>query len=137
MMSNNNKISNTNEFILKAKSVHSDKYVYDLVMYINAKTKIKIVCSEHGEFEQTPNKHLSGQGCGKCVGKNKTTQDFINGAIKIHGNKYDYSLVDYKNNYTKVSIICEEHGLFEQEPTNHLFGQGCGKCFGKNKTTDY
>jgi hypothetical protein len=55
------------EFIYKAKLVHGERYNYNLVKYINAKTKIKIICPIHGEFEQVPNYHLSGSGCPLCV----------------------------------------------------------------------
>lgn len=54
--------------------------------------------------------------------------EFINKAKKIHGNRYDYSLVDYKSAKTKVKIICKKHGIFEQTPTNHLSKRGCPEC---------
>ena len=60
--------------------------------------------------------------------KPKTTENFIEKAKQIHGNKYDYSLVEYKNNKTKVKIICPIHGIFEQTPNCHLRLQGCPKC---------
>lgn len=60
--------------------------------------------------------------------KPKTTENFIEKAKQIHGNKYDYSLVEYKNNKTKVKIICPIHGVFEQTPNCHLSLQGCPKC---------
>ncbi len=54
-----------------------------------------------------------------------------------HNNRYDYSLVDYKNNRTKVKIICELHGIFDQAPDDHMRGKGCSKCSGKyNYTND-
>lgn len=125
----------TQEFIEKAKKVHGNKYDYSKVNYIDARSKIIIICPEHGEFEQTPNSHLNGRGCPKCgnivaANKNKNTkEEFINKANKVHGNKYDYSLVDYKNSKTPVIIICPEHGQFTQTPTAHLSGQGCTKCY--------
>jgi hypothetical protein len=61
-----------------------------------------------------------------------TQQNFINKANKKHNNFYDYSLVKYVNAVTKVKIICPKHGEFEQQPNNHLFGQGCIKCMGDN-----
>lgn len=118
----------TEEFIARAKQVHGDKYDYSLVEYVNAHTKIKIICPVHGVFEQTPDKHLQGQGCGKCIGKGITIDTFIEKARKIHGDKYDYSKVEYKNNSTKVTIICPEHGPFEQTPAAHWKGAGCPKC---------
>lgn len=66
--------------------------------------------------------------------KKKTTEEFINDAIKVHGNMYDYSLVEYKGSGIKVYITCKKHGEFEQEPNKHLFGGGCPKCSGYNKT---
>lgn len=62
--------------------------------------------------------------------KKLTTEIFINKAKTIHENKYDYSLVDYKNAKIKVKIICKIHGEFEQLPSGHLTGYGCYKCSG-------
>jgi DNA-directed RNA polymerase subunit M/transcription elongation factor TFIIS len=121
----------TEDFMEKAKLKHGDKYDYSLVDYKNRRTKVKIICLEHGVFEQLPNDHLSSKfGCKKCsIDKTKTTQkQFIQKAIKTHKNKYDYSLVDYKNTQTKVKIICHEHGVFEQTPGAHLSGQNCNFC---------
>ena len=120
----------TNKFIKRSKKIHGDKYNYSLVDYKNSKTKVKIICLKHGEFEQTPNKHLIGQGCPKCGGKLKLTiEEFINRTNKVHGDKYDYSLFDYKNMKTKVKIICRIHGIFEQNAINHIFlKQNCPKC---------
>jgi very-short-patch-repair endonuclease len=112
------------------KEKHGNFYDYSLVKYINNHTKIKIICPEHGIFEQIPKIHLRGSGCPKCSKNNKmTTKDFIHKAKKIHGNRYDYSLVDYKNTKTKVKIICPEHGIFEQIPNNHISKKyGCPFC---------
>ena len=119
----------TEDFIENARKVHSDKYDYSLTNYISAKTKVKIICPVHGVFEQTPCGHLSGRGCKKCSGKNKlTTEEFIDQARKVHGDKYDYSLVNYVNCRTKVKIICPIHGVFEQTPQSHLKGNGCKYC---------
>jgi hypothetical protein len=115
-------------FIEKAKQKHNNIFDYSLVNYKNSITKVKIICKEHGEFEQTPNNHLNGQKCPHCNGNAKlNTEKFIEKSLKIH-NKYNYSSVNYKNNKTKVKIVCKEHGIFEQTPNNHLLGQGCPKC---------
>jgi len=127
---------NTKLFIEDAKKIHGDKYDYSLVDYIKTKIKVKIICSEHGVFEQTPNNHLQGQGCKKCsdiIIKNKqrkTLNLFIEQSNKIHNYKYDYSLVDYINDKTKVKIICKKHNVFTQLPSHHLKGIGCYKCNG-------
>lgn len=116
------------DFIKKAREIHGNKYDYSKVEYINAHTKVCISCPIHGEFWQTPANHLCGKGCLKCVGKNKTTDFFIEEAKKIHGNKYDYSKTVYINAHAKVCIICPIHGEFWQTPNNHLMGNGCYQC---------
>ena len=123
----------TIEFIEDAKRVHGNKYDYSKVNYIDSKTKICIICSEHGEFWQLPSAHLNGQGCPKCkkyrVGEGKyNTNIFIEKAKLVHGDKYDYSKVNYIDSITKVCITCPEHGEFWQEPNSHLRGNGCKKC---------
>lgn len=126
--------SNTNDFIEKARKIHGDKYDYSKVRYVNAVTKVCIICPEHGEFWIKPNNHLCGQGCSECgivsrglLSRSNTSQ-FIEKARKIHGGKYDYSKVDYIKNSEKVCIICPEHGEFWQTPREHLSGYGCAKC---------
>lgn len=133
------KQKNTIEFFIqKANEVHSDKYDYSKVIYKNTKTKVIIICPIHGEFEQTPDNHLSGRGCMYCGGTIKMDGKlFISKAQKIHNNKYDYSKVVYTNSRTKVTIICPIHGEFEQTPNNHLSKeQGCFECLGKIYNTD-
>lgn len=126
------------EFVQKSKDIHGDKFDYSSVEYVNANTKVKIKCRQcNYEFEQTPGSHIAGNGCQKCAGNTiLTTEEFIQKAKGIHGNKYDYSLVECKNSGTKVKIICPKHGEFEQVPSNHLMGNGCGKCAGNIKLTN-
>ena len=117
------------EFIKKAIAKHGDKYDYSKVDYVNNSTKVTIICPIHGEFEQKPNDHLNGHGCPICGGSIKLTkEEFIQKAIAKHGDKFDYSRVDYKGYKTKVVIICKIHGEFEQTPNSHLNGRGCPKC---------
>ena len=123
------------EFIEKANKVHNNKYDYSKTEYITAQDKVCIICPEHGEFWQKANSHLRGQGCPKCANKysgskngKMTTEEFIELARAIHGDKYDYSKVEYVNSGTKVCIICPEHGEFMQRPANHLQGEECKKC---------
>ena len=132
----------TEEFISKAREVHGDKYDYSKTVYVDAATKVCIICPEHGEFFQLPHHHLKGHGCKKCAFElvaekaKKSVDEFLLKAKEIHGDKYDYSKVLYKNSLTKVCIVCPEHGEFWQTPANHLQGQGCPKCLGKNKSTE-
>lgn len=124
----------TEEFIKKAKIVHGNKYDYSKTNFKNNNIKIKIICPEHGEFEQIPYNHLRGRGCKQCGlvkihNLNKSDLNiFIAKARKIHGDKYDYSKVKYVNSQTKVCIICPKHGEFWVTPSNHLQNNGCRKC---------
>lgn len=132
-----NAIKSTKEkFVKKAKDAHANKYDYSKVEYINNRTKVCIVCPIHGEFWQRPYEHTKGCGCPKCKGKNMTTSDFIEKARKVHGDKYDYSKVNYINSHTKVCIVCPIHGEFWQLPNNHLNGHGCEQCYRDDKVYD-
>ena len=116
---------NTNTFIEKANIVHKAKYDYSLVNYINSKTKINIICKNHGVFKQESASHLMGFGCPKCKGeilrkaRILSTNDFITKANKIHENKYNYDYVVYYNSKTKININCNLHGLFSTTPERH------------------
>lgn len=124
------------KFIREAEEVHGDKYDYSKADYKNSSTKICIICPKHGEFYQYPNYHLNGSGCPKC-GRNirLTTEDFIKMAIAVHGNKYDYSKVEYKGANDKVCIVCPHHGEFYQIPRDHIRTRGCRKCSSSTKLT--
>ena len=132
-------------YLEKIKSIHKDHYDYSFVDYINSKTKIVLICKKNKvRFEQTASTVLNKKvGCPICSKKiKKTTEQFIKDAKLIHGDRYDYSLVEYKNSYSKVKIVCHkkengiEHGIFEQLPSNHLrFKQGCPICSKKIKKT--
>ena len=121
-------------FCETANVVHNEKYIYDYIDYINQKTKVKIICPEHGEFWQTPECHLKGQGCPICGRKqaqNKNTKSFlmfVEEAKKIHNNIYVYNKKTYVNENTCTKITCPIHGDFWQKPKNHLKGQGCPEC---------
>lgn len=126
------------EFIQKAKDCHEDEYDYSKVDYVNAQTKVCIVChrkdifgNEHGEFWVTPGNFLQGTRCPKCNSTHWTTESFIAAAKIIHGDKYDYSKVEYKGSREKVCIIChdkdkdgKEIGEYWQLPLEHLGGHG-------------
>jgi DNA-directed RNA polymerase subunit M/transcription elongation factor TFIIS len=123
--------SNIYEFIKKSKKVHDDKYNYYNSLYLGSLIKLEIICNKCGNtFYQKPNDHLNGRGCPKCAIDNQKTKIniFIKKSKKIHENKYDYSLVIYKNTHTKIDIICPIHGIFKQTPNNHLQKKGCPKC---------
>lgn len=128
------KLLSTEKFILRAKSVHFDKYDYSLAEYKTYRDKITIICPIHGKFEQQVQQHLEGRGCRHCGYeilrelKKFSKEDFVQKAISIHGDKYDYSKFNYVNTKTKGEIICSKHGSFWQKPENHTWGKGCRKC---------
>ena len=115
-------------FIKCAKKIHKNKYDYSKFKYINAHSKGIIICPVHGEFCQTPNMHLSGKGCPKCVGKNLSKDELIKKYISIHGDKYDYSKFKYINAHSKGIVICPVHGEFLISHGHHVSGEGCPKC---------
>lgn len=122
------------QFIQEAKKVHKSYYDYSKVEYKGCYVKCIFICHAHGEFTQMPCAHLRGNGCWHCrnvkIGeaKRSTTEQFITKAVEKHGDKYDYSKVEYVRNSNNVDIICEEHDIFSQTPNEHLDGSGCPYC---------
>jgi len=125
------------QFIEKATIKHNGLYDYSLVTYINATTKVQIICPLHGIFQQQPNNHLFGQRCIKCMGDNVrnarkfTKEQWIEKFKKVHGGRYNYSIVktqDGSGTKFKVIIICRKHGEFLQRPQAHSKGEGCPCC---------
>mgnify|MGYP003402830673 FL=1 len=121
---------NTNDFIVKANRIHSNRYDYSMVNYVNCREKIKIICRVHGEFEQIASYHLAGSNCPLCrsVVSLKGFTNFITKANKLYNNKYEYVEHTYKSSDKKVLIICPLHGQFNMSPDNHLQGRECSRC---------
>ena len=128
------KTKNLDNFIKDSIKIHGDKYDYSKVNYEGSNTPVEIICSRHGEFLQTPSNHLIGSGCQKCANENQSKQkkltnnDFIKKSHEIHGDKYDYSKVNYLHSHQKVEIICPKHGMFQQNASSHMKGSGCPIC---------
>lgn len=147
----------TERFIERGRIKYGDKYDYSKVNYINKKVHVIIICPIHGEFTQAPCNHLYGTyGCTQCgISKINNTKNkpkekviispedkeikrkelldikrnnFISKSIEVHGNRYDYSKVDYSDSKKKIKIICKIHGEFYQRPSAHTYGQGCMGC---------
>lgn len=122
------------EFLSKAKEIHGDKYIYSPDSFKNSSSVVSILCPTHGTFLCTPSRHINRKdGCRKCflLSQRDTLDSFINKAKTVHGDKYDYSCVEYVDSKTKVSIKClkEGHGLFFCKPGDHLNNKtGCPKC---------
>ena len=125
------------DFFNKVKNINYD---FSNSVFINMMTPIEVICKKHGLFTILPTNMLyKEEGCRFCgaekmaKSKSLTKQEFIKRAKKIHGDKYDYSLVDYKNNKTNIIIICKNCGeQFNQSPNNHLKGCGCPNCLFSN-----
>lgn len=124
-------LSNTDEFKIKANKIFNGKYDYSKTQYVNADTKVTITCPRHGDFTQRASSHLCGNGCMQCfiMDKNRSnTVEFIKKARKVHGDRFDYSEVNYVTNRTPVKIKCKRHGWFLKIPLSHLHGSGCPRC---------
>jgi hypothetical protein len=129
------RVVDTHTFINKAKATHGDRYDYCKSDYKGGQTNIEIVCREHGSFWQTPENHYRTIAkCPKCPSENmlkrrvEDKQRFIEASREAHGDKYDYSKVEFISINKKVVIICPEHGEFEQVPSSHRGGAGCESC---------
>lgn len=119
----------TETFIEKSNKVHNNEYSYNKTFYEKNNKKVIVTCSIHGDFEVTPNHHLSGRGCPKCAGNARlNTETFAKKANIIHNYKYSYDKTNYEKTHKNVIIECPIHGVFEMSPANHLKGQGCPKC---------
>jgi hypothetical protein len=123
------------EVISEFKKIHGNTYDYSLVEYKKMRESITIICPTHGNFIQTAESHKSGKGCHSCAqlsrNKNKShsTEDVILKFKEVHGDKYDYSMINYMGYHSKITIICKKHGPFEKTPANHIgSSQGCSKC---------
>lgn len=125
----------TQWFITKARAIHGERYDYSKVAYTRRNDKVCIICAEHGDFLQAPQHHLKAAGCWKCgvAKRNKSRRDnaemsFVTKAHKVHGRRYGYAGVVYVSQRSRVSILCQKHGLFQQRPLSHLQGYGCTGC---------
>lgn len=123
-------------FIELAIKAHGSRYDYSNVIYKKADSKVTIICKVHGEFQQKPSIHIHSHGCKLCVfdALKMTTEQFVEKARNVHGDKFDYSLVDYKKHDLKVKIVCPIHGVFEQRASTHLEGSGCFNCGNLERT---
>jgi hypothetical protein len=132
---------NTTEVILDFKNIHGDTYDYQNVDYVNSCTKVEIICKEHGSFYQFPSNHSNGNGCPECKScKKYTRKEIISAFTDVHGDKYDYTKINYTGANEKVSIICPKHGVFKQRASSHRIGQGCPMCaasLGENRINAY
>lgn len=130
------------EFIIRSKKHHGDRYDYSTVVYTSSGEYITIICPIHGEFQQITAHHMNGHGCRKChfdnhpILQKMTTSEFITKAKNIHGDKWGYSKTIYVGNDKQVVIRCRTHGEFSQRANDHLSKKaGCPECAGVKKLT--
>lgn len=123
------------EFIARSKIANNNQYDYSKTNYVNGRTKVIVTCPVHGDFLTSAANHMRGSGCPECYGtKKRTTQEFIDLAREVHGDRYDYSESNYLSSEKPIHIICPEHGSFNQIAANHLKGDLCPKCAGNQKS---
>jgi len=126
------KIKTSEQYISKLTKIHKGKYQY--IGTVDNSKPVNAVCKIHGEFSKTLSCHLRGHGCPKCGNESignklsSNTEEFVKKATNVHNGRYSYTKVNYTNNTTPVTITCPVHGDFEQIPSNHLRGKGCGSC---------
>lgn len=127
------------QFIKEANLKHNNKYDYSQVIYKNHTSTVKIICKDHGVFEQKAGNHLRGDGCIKCAGiYSPSTSEWVEIAKAKHGDdKFDYSGVKYINAFTHITIGCKICcKQFKQTPTSHMFSEiGCDWCRKKHLYT--
>ena len=131
------------EFIKRSNIVHNNKFDYSKVVYKNTSTKVKIICPEHGEFEQIPADHMRSIGCKECavertsLALRDSQEEFIEKANLVHNNRYTYTNTVYTLNKFQITITCPHHGDFQQMPSDHLQGNGCQQCGNNKKRAKY
>ncbi|MCS6583324.1 hypothetical protein [Curtobacterium citreum] len=137
------RLARCDAFIAAADAEHGGRYDYSLLPdeFVNVKTRVRIICPEHGIFRMAPQDHkaktvkgrvIPGQGCHSCSTRcgpaARRLQLFLDRAREVHGSRYDYRNVDFVDQRTSIRIRCFEHGAFSVMPKNHLAGEQCGKC---------
>lgn len=125
----------TEDFFNRCNEIHKNFYSYPKKIYFNPDSIINIVCPKHGTFSIKARNHLwIGQGCSKCyeevkgVNKRISWSEFIQAAIKYHGNTYRYDQTSFEMLSELIRIYCSKHGWFKQRGHRHIAGQGCPTC---------
>lgn len=115
----------------KFNLIHNNRYTYKNAIFKGVEYKITVTCPVHGNWDILPTNHLAGNGCLKCFKEAlpKTKDQFILDAIQMHGDKFDYSEVNYKTTHDKIKILCRICGYsFYQNTKSHISGTGCPSC---------
>lgn len=132
---NQNNKTKPNVFLQKSHEIHGNRFDYSKTLYKSAREKVVITCREHGDFEQEPRSHLSGNGCPYCSGLIRNKKRFLEKAWEVHGEKYTYENTDYKNSKSKITVTCLQHGDFNIIAGEFLRGSGCRGCMSSHPET--
>jgi hypothetical protein len=140
---NRARMKSTEEFIAECIVVHGKTYDYGITIYHGAHRRIEIICSVHGPFWQLAEDHITGHGCKRCVAvafseRRWGQNEFIANAVRVHGDRFDYTSTDYQGSHSKIAIICNLHGTrFYQKAYCHIAGQnGCADCNNRSGACD-
>jgi hypothetical protein len=126
--------STPEEFLIKLRQKVNPVWDLSRIDYKGSSVKVEVSCKKHGVSWVLPGNLLKGCGCRKCAdesigkGSRSNTEAFIRKAVSLHGDRFDYSVVEYEKSSVKVDIICKQHGKFSMTPNCHLSGKGCRKC---------
>lgn len=124
------------EYVRRFREVHGDRFEYGEIYYNESTARVAVKCATHGWFDQVVQDHLKGAGCSVCSAPVYDQETFIEAARGVHGDRYDYSMVDYTKSLEHVTIICPDHGEFQQPPNYHInMGYGCPRCAGVGPST--
>ena len=129
------------QFLANVKKKYGDKYDYSKVEFVDMMTPVTIICPEHGEFEMSPRMHESGKECHICKPqskrgrKKKTTEEYVKELKEKFGDKFDYSLVEYKGVNELIKVKCPKHGVFQQSASYHKLHGECPHCKKEKKNS--
>ncbi len=129
------KLLSDNQWLRRFREKHGDEYDYSRCVFEGGHTPVEIICKEHGSFDVAPSTHGRARSKGRCPDcrRLESRKRFLECAKAAHGERYNYSLIDFRTAHNKVEIICTEHGPFWQTPNNHERGHGCRKCGGRGR----
>lgn len=133
------------DFIATATTIHDGRYDYRHVadQYVNGSTPVTIICPHHGSFRMPPSEHRrrttknqhAAQGCRDCAGRANASSEargakFLVKAAEHHGGRFDYSLMEFIDMKSPITVVCPTHGAFSQRPDNHIArgAVGCRQC---------
>lgn len=122
------------KWIEECTKVHKGKYDYSKSEYINSKSKVLVICPEHGEFWTVAHDHKSGHGCMKCKNQlqgelsSMPYSEFLSRSIAQFGDKFEFS-GGYKNTSSNINIKCLDCGhVVTKRANSHLQSKGCPAC---------